>query len=152
MKKLIAASFLFFTLVSCSSAVQPIATAVPTFETLPSTIPVIVSTAMTEPGDILDPHGTPLQEWRGVPILPAAIAGQEFAEDNAYGFRANVTAKEVQDFYIETLTELGWRQPFNNPFDANGGRMTFRKEGSSVSITVTSSEDSVVVLLVMTLA
>ena len=153
MKKLVAANFLFFTLVSCSNAVQPTPAAVPTFDALLSIMPTETLPAMmTESGNILDPHGIPLQEWRGIPILPEAVAGQEFTEDNTYSFKANVTPKEVQDFYTKTLTELGWRQPFNNPFDANGGRMTFRREGNSISIIVTSSGDTVVVLLGMTLA
>lgn len=84
--------------------------------------------------------------------MPEAVTGQEFTPDNAYSFRVNTSAEEVQDFYIETLGELGWSQPFESSFDANGGMINFRKEGSSLTITVTPSEDSVVVLLVLVLA
>lgn len=84
--------------------------------------------------------------------MPDAVAGQEFSNDNAYSFRVNRTATEVQDFYTETLTDLGWSQPLDSSFDESGGTITFRKVGSSLSITVTASGDSVVVLLVMALA
>jgi hypothetical protein len=168
-KKLITASFLLLTLVACSNVAQLTPTAVPTFEPLPSVIPTetlqalsslpsttpaaeTITTAMPDPGDVLDPRGIPVREWRGIPIMPEAITGQEFGNNNAYSFKTNATAKEVQDFYTERLAELGWSQPLNSPFDANGGTMTFRKAGSSLAVTVASSEDSFVVLLVMTLA
>lgn len=125
-----------------------------TLQALPSAMPTLeaLASAMPDIGNILDPQGTPVQEWRGVPIMPQATAGQEFSENNTYSFKANVTAKEVQDFYNQQLTDLGWSQPFEVPFEEEGGLMVFRKEQSSLAITVTSSEGSVVVLLVMTLA
>ena len=33
---------------------------------------------MTEPEEVREPQATPMQEWRGIPIMPAAIAGPEF--------------------------------------------------------------------------
>lgn len=125
-----------------------------TLHVLPSSVPTLQSpgSAVPDSGDFLDPEGNPAQEWRGIPIMPEAVAGQEFPINNAYSFRAQVTAQEVQAFYDKRLIQLGWSQPFDSPFDENGGTMTFRKEGSSLAITVASSRDSVVVLLVMTLA
>ena len=84
--------------------------------------------------------------------MPEAIAGQEFTPDNAYSFRVDTTAEDVQNFYTETLSALGWSQPFESSSDTNGGTMTFRNVGSSLTITVTPSEDGLVVLLVMVLA
>ena len=107
---------------------------------------------MPNAGNILDPQGTPVREWRGIPILPEATLGQEFSEDNAYSFKAKITAENVQDFYGERLAELGWSQPFDDPFDAQGGMLVFRKEAASLAISVTSTDDSVVVLLVLTQA
>ena len=133
-----------------------IASAIPaeTLEALPSTVPTFeaLASAMPDIEHIFNPQGTPVEEWRGIPIMPAAVAGQDFSENNSYSFRANVTPKEVQDFYTQKLTELGWSQPFTFPFDANGGMMSFRKEQSSLQIIVTPSEGSVVVLLVMVMA
>jgi hypothetical protein len=114
--KLIIASFLLFTLVSCSSTVQETLAAVPTLEEQASPMP--------------DGKETPVQEWRGVPIMPDATAGLEFAVNNAYSFEVKASAQDVQDFYEERLTELGWSQPFDSPFDENGGTITFRKEQS----------------------
>jgi hypothetical protein len=133
-----------------------IASAIPveTLQALPSAMPTLeaLASAMPDIGNILNPQGTPVQEWRGVPIMSQAVAGQEFSENNTYSYKANITAKEVQDFYTQRLADLGWTQPFEVPFEEEGGLMVFRKEQSSLAITVTSSEGSVVVLLVMTLA
>ena len=166
MKKNILISLLLLTLLSCSNVAERMPANVPTLQALPASIPTttlqplpstastleLLSSAMPEPGAILDPRGTPVQEWRGIPIMPDAIAISENSADNIYSFRVNTTAREVQAFYSESLAALGWSQPFDTPFDEAGGTLVFRKEGSSLAITITPSEDSVIVLLVMTLA
>ena len=136
------------------AAASQIASAIPqeTLQALPSAIPTLQALASSLPdfGNMFDPQGTPVQEWRGIPILPEATAGQEFSENNTYSFKANVTAKDVQDFYTEKLEALGWNQPFSLPIQAEGGLLVFQKEQSSLAITITFSEGSVVVLLVIT--
>jgi hypothetical protein len=119
-----------------------------TLQALPSTVPTIEALA-TVFGDVLNPQGTPAQEWKGIPIMPQATAGQEFSENHTYSFKANVTTKEVQDFYNEKMTALGWNQPFSLPGGTEGGVMAFQKDNSILTITITSSEGSVVVLLTM---
>src|SRR5690349_10333768 len=123
-----------------------------TLQALPSAMPTLEALASSLPdfGNMFDPQGAPVQEWRGIPILPQAIAGQEFSENNTYSFKANVTAKEVQDFYNEKLASLGWSQPFSLPIESEGGLMVFRKDQDSLAVTITPSEGSVVVLLVIT--
>lgn len=81
--------------------------------------------------------------------MPQATAGQEFSENNSYSFKFTGTTKEVQDFYNERLTALGWTQPFSFPVEAEGGILTFQKENTTLLITVTASEGTVVVLLTM---
>jgi len=143
-------SFLLWTLVSCSNPVPPASTVMPaeTLKVLPASVPTLQALGSAVP----DPQEDPVQEWRGIPILPEAVAGQEFPVNNVYSFVTQVTPQEVQAFYDERLTQLGWSQPFDNSYNENGGTMTFRKEESSLAITVSSSGDSTVVLLVMTLA
>jgi hypothetical protein len=120
-----------------------------TLQALPSSVPTFEAIA-TQFGNFFDPQGTPVQEWQGIPIMPQATAGQEFSENNSYSFRAPVTLKEVQDFYNEKMTALGWNQPFNFPLEENGGIIVFQKEGSVLTLTLASSEGSVVVLLTLT--
>ena len=130
-----------------------IASAVPaeTLQALPSAIPSLeaLGSAMPNFENMFNPQGTPVQEWRGIPVMSQATTGQEFSENNTYSFKANVTVQDVQNFYKEQLTALGWSQPFDFPLEAEGGLMVFQKEDSTLTITVTSPEESVVVLLTM---
>lgn len=141
---------------------QSLATAIPieTLQALPSVIPMETLQALpsvaptfealaTDFGNLLNPQGTPVQEWKGIPIMSQATVGQEFTENNTYSFKANVTAKEVQDFYNEKLTALGWAQTFSFPGGGDAGFMSFQKDNSVLTITITSSDGSVVVLLTM---
>ena len=130
---------------------QALASAIPaeTLQALPSVAPTLQALA-TDFGNFFNPQGTPVTEWNGIPIMPQATAGQEFSENNTYSFKANVTTTEVQDFYDEHLTTLGWNQPFSIPVEAEGGILTFQKDNSTLLITITSSEGSVTVILTLT--
>ena len=119
-----------------------------TLQALPSALPTLEALATTF-GDVLNPQGTPVQEWNSIPIMPQATAGQEFSANNSYSFKANVTTQEVQDFYNEQLTTLGWDQPFRLPVEAEGGIIVFQKEGSTLTVTITASEGAVVVILTL---
>jgi hypothetical protein len=130
-----------------------IASAIPqeTLQALPSAIPSLeaLGSAMPDFENMFNPQGTPVQEWRGIPVMPQATAGQEFSDNNTYSFKTNVTVKEVQAFYNEKLVTLGWNQPFEFPMEEAGGIMVFQKDDSTLTITITSSEGSTVVLLTM---
>jgi len=119
-----------------------------TLQALPSAFPTIEALA-TAFGDVLNPQGTPVQEWNGIPIMPQATAGQEFSENNTYSFKGAMTVQEVQDFYSEQLTALGWNQPFSLPMEAEGGIIVFQKDNSTLTIAVTSAEGSTVVILTL---
>lgn len=120
-----------------------------TLEALPSSAPTIEALA-TQLGNTLNPQGTPVQEWRGVPVMPQATAGQEFAANNTYSFRVDATAQQVQDFYKESMKNLGWNESLNMPGGSEGGFMAFQKDNNLLSIVITPSDNSVVVLLTMT--
>jgi hypothetical protein len=117
-----------------------------TLQALPSAVPSLEALA-TNIGNMFDPQGTPVQDWNGIPIMPQAAAGQEFSANSSYSFRFTGTTQEVQDFYNEQLTALGWSQPFSFPVEAEGGILTFQKDATTLLITITASEGSVVVLL-----
>lgn len=119
-----------------------------TLEALPSAMPTVEALA-TDFGNSLDPQGTPVQEWRGIPIMPQAIAGQEFSETDTYSFRVNATPQDVQAFYNAELASRGWNQPLEMPVEAEGGFLFYDKENSFLSIFITADGDSVVVLLTL---
>lgn len=119
-----------------------------TLQALPSAAPTLGALA-TALGDITNPQGTPVQEWNGIPIMPQATVGQEFSDTNTYSFKANVTTTEVQAFYDQQLTALGWSQPFTIPVEEQGGILTFQKDNSTLLITITFSDGVATVLLTM---
>jgi hypothetical protein len=128
-----------------------IASAIPaeTLQALPSAIPSLeaLGSAIPDFENLFDPQGTPVQEWRGIPIMPQATAGEEFNENNTYSFRASATVQEVQQFYDQQLSGLGWNQPLDFPMPGEGGIMIYQKDDSTLTITVTPSDGTVVVLL-----
>ena len=81
--------------------------------------------------------------------MSQALAGEEFIQSDTYSFRVNATAQEVQSFYDEQLSALGWTQPFEIPLEAEGGFLIFQKENSTLTIFITPSEGSLVVLLTL---
>lgn len=106
-------------------------------------------TSMPDVENVFNPQGTPLQEWKGIPIMPQATAGQEFAGKGAYSFKAEVTQKDVQDFYSQKLIALGWKQPYDIPSEGDAGLMIFQKGNNTLSISITSSEGSSVIILTL---
>ena len=112
-----------------------------TLQALPSAIPDIEN--------FFDPQGTPVSEWKGIPIMSQATAGQEFNE-NTYSFKASVTVQEAFDFYSEQMISLGWSQSISMPASDAGGLLLFSKEDALLTITITAIEGSTVVLLAIT--
>jgi len=131
---------------------ESIATAIPveTLKALPSTIPMetlqALPSALPDFENYFNPQGTPVSEWNGIPIMSQATAGQEF-NTTTYSFKASVTVKEVQDFYNAQMTDLGWKQPFSMPAEGEGALMMFQKESSVLAITITSVDNSTIVIL-----
>ena len=130
-------------------SVIPTITPAQTLEALPSVAPTFQALA-TDIGNVLNPQGTPVQEWKGVPIMPQATVGQEFNENNTniYSFKANVKGQEVQDFYKEKLKALGWKQT-EMPGGSDSAIMLFDKDNNNLVITIIPTDTSVTVLLAL---
>ena len=111
-----------------------------TLEALPS--------AMPDVSQYTNPVGTPVSQWNDIPIMPQAAAGQEFS-DSVYSFRVDASVDDVQAFYKDGLTTLGWKQDLSAQGGANGGLMFFTKDTNLLTITITQADEGglVVVLL-----
>jgi hypothetical protein len=120
-----------------------------TIEALPSLAPTLEAFASQLPdfGDWFNPQGTPVSEWNGIPVMPQAVTGQEFADNNTYSFRVEATIEEARAFYDAQLPSLGWTSFFNMPADANGSVQVFQKDDNILTITMAEVEGSVVVIL-----
>ena len=135
------------------SLATQIATQVPvgTLESLPSMVPSLEALASQLPnfGDMFNPQGTPVSEWREVPIMPQATAGQEFADTNTYSFKTDASLTEVQDYYKTELEKLGWSSMFNMPGDTAGSVQVFQKDNQILTITITDLDGTAVVILTL---
>ena len=166
LNKIISITILVLFILACNFVTQPVrdvqeiaktaesfASAIPleTLQALPSAAPTFqaLASALPDFGNYFNPEGTPVEIWRDIPIMSQATAGQEFTDTNTYSFKAAVTAEEVQDFYNEKLTGLGWSQPFSVPGQSNGAIMVFQKDSTTLTITVVPSDSSVVVVLTL---
>jgi hypothetical protein len=133
---------------------ESIATTIPieTLRALPSAIPMetleALPSVMPDFDNYFNPQGTPVSEWNGIPIMSQATAGQEF-NTTTYSFKASVTVKEVQDFYDAQMTDLGWKQPFSMPAEGEGALMIFQKDSHILTITITSVDNSTIVILTL---
>src|SRR5215216_1657274 len=114
---------------------------VSTLEALPS--------AMPDFEGFFNPEGTPVSEWKGIPIMSQATAGEEFKDSNTYSFKVNAKVKEVQDFYTTELTKLGWSSSFSMPGNDNVAVQLYQKDNDLLTVTITDVNGSVVVVLTM---
>jgi len=125
-----------------ASTAEAIATANPvsvsTLEALPSSLPNV--------SQYFNPTGTPVSTWNDIPIMTQATAGQEFNK-NTYSFKADAAPTDVQTFYTDQLKSLGWSTTFSAQGGGQGGVMLFTKDSNLLTITITSSDKGVVVLL-----
>jgi len=136
------------------SGAQDLASTAEAFATaLPSGIPEIEGLpdipGMPDVTEFLNPSGAPASEWRGIPIMPEATAGEEF-DPNTYSFKvAGATGLDVEEFYDAQLEALGWSSPVRTNVGTDGGYMLFTKGTSALSIMVIKPEGELVVLLIV---
>lgn len=135
------------------SLATQISTQVPaeTFEALPSMVPSLeaIASQFPDPGKFINPQGTPISEWKGIPVMPQATAGEEFVDSSIYSYKVDASIEEVQQYYKTELEELGWQSFFNMPSDSGGSVQVYQKEGSVLTITVIDTQGNIVVMLSM---
>lgn len=121
-----------------------------TLEALPSMAPSLeaLGTGMPDFQGYFDPQGTPVFEWKGVPVMPQATAGQEFPEGSTYSYKVDATVKEVQDYYNTELEKLGWTSTFNMPGGEDVAVQVYQKDNNFLTVSVmTNVSREVVVIL-----
>ena len=137
-----------------ANTAEAIASAVPfeTLQALPSAFPMetleAMPSVMPEIGDILNPQGEPVAEWKGVPVMPQATAGQEQDAYN-YSFKYEGAVKDATDFYNDQMGKLDWSPMISMPGDANGAVLVFQKGSQILTITVAKVDASVIVILTL---
>jgi hypothetical protein len=152
-KKPIAANLLLLLLLTaCSNSIQttPITLPTLTLSVVPTLIPTNTSlppTEKTEAVSALVPEGQPASEWKGIPIMPNAIAGE--GDEESYVFTVKATSQQVQEYYQLELGKLGW-QPFATGTGNSSSLilMFTNNDSTTLTISVIAKGDEVLVLLV----
>ena len=106
-----------------------------------------LSTLMANPsfvpgGNPLDPQSPPLTEWKGIPIMPSASAGDDV--DMVYSFKVDASDAEIKEFYQKNLEDLGWKMDFDM-----SSILLFSKDNQTLTITIMPSEGGTIVLLTL---
>ena len=149
-------SLFALTLSACSTVEQPNPTLVPTaapivLPTLTLTITLgntpLLPTSTPDAVTGLNPEGQPTSEWKGIPIMPGAIAGSGDAD--GYVFTIKATSQQIQDYYQLELGKLGWQLMTKG--DGNSSTMlSFTNNASAMlSISILTKGDEALVLLTM---
>jgi len=137
---------------SIHSTVEAAATSIPaTVEAVTTSIPSIEPSLPGIPdiSGFLDPTGTPAGEWNGIPIMPQALAGQEFTK-STYGYKVPVMDQaEIETFYDQRLGALGWKSEFTASTGQHGGFLVFDKDSKILTVTVTERDQGLLVLLIL---
>ena len=130
-----------------------IATEIPagTLEALPSALPSLEALATNMPNiqGFMNPTSAPVSEWKGIPVMPQATAGQEDTNSSTYTYKADATVKDAQDYYTTQLQNLGWSSYLNMPGDANGSIQIYHKDNNILTVTIIEQEGKVLVILAM---
>ncbi len=98
---------------------------------------------------MMNPQGQPVADWNGIPVMPQAIAGQQFS-DNSYSYKVPASISDVQTFYTQKMKDLGWESLFNTELSSEGGLLIFQKDSDTVTFTVlpdTNDSANVIVMI-----
>lgn len=156
MKQVITTSLLLLMLSACSEFIQPSSTPIPTFTLTvapilsPTSIPTLTAVYPSETPDVVSelvPKGQPASEWKGIPIMPGAIAGA--GDEEGYVFTVRATPQQVQDYYQLELAKLGWQ--LNAQGDGTSSRVLIFMNSASTTLTISiiAKGEDVLVLLVV---
>ncbi len=104
---------------------------------------------MGDYGNLLDPIGEPVKTWRDIPVMPQAVAGQEFPDVFTYSYRVLASMDEVTQFYEQTLKDLGWQSMFSMPSSGEGAILMYTNQDATLIITISSAlgKEGLVVML-----
>lgn len=146
-------------LITACSALSPVPTPTPThtFTPIPSDtpLPTLTSTATNTPQptqteDVLSslrPVGTPQSAWKGIPIMPGALAGS--ADDDSYNFTIQATADEIQSYYESELSKSSWTLMASGAGDTGALMLIFNNGAPPLmTISIIPDGDLMIVLIV----
>jgi hypothetical protein len=148
-KKIRTACFMILVLLlsGCGGNAEPTNDALASFTPIPFEevdTPEVVATDVVAS---LVPHGQPLSEWNGIPIMPGAIEGE--GDASSYRFTTTASWVEIQAFYASQLSQLGW-ELLGSAEGKNGAVMLIFDGGEkTVSVSIVPNGETSIVVIVM---
>ena len=125
----------------------PTDTPVPTATSTSTPKPKPTLTATLDVVSVILPVGTPISEWKGIPIMPGAINGG--GDEKGYTFTIKTNAESIQAFYETELGKMGFNLFAVGEDTGNDSIMLMFMKGSElVSISIIPSGDLMLVLIV----
>ena len=97
------------------------------------------------PDNPFDPQSPPLAEWKGIPIMSQATAGEE--TEGMYVYKIAAATQEIQDFYKAQLPGLGWEESFSMPMEGTA-ILLYAKGNQVLSITIMPTEGSDTIVMI----
>jgi hypothetical protein len=117
-----------------STEISPFETSIPDGSAIPNI-----------PGNIFDPQSPPLSEWKGIPVMPQASAGEE--SEGMYIYKIAAALQEIQDYYSAQLLSLGWESSFSMPLEGTA-ILLYTKGNQVLSITIMPTEGSDTIVMI----
>ncbi len=85
------------------------------------------------------PKGTPMASWKGIPVMPGAVAGVD--DGDTYLFTTKASADEVRAYYEKELKKQGWSE-FGLGDDSTPSVLLFFQKGDElITIGIVDSGD-----------
>lgn len=132
---------------ACAANTQPTAAPLSSFTPIPFEDVDTPESVATDVVASLVPHGQPLSEWNGIPIMPGAIEGE--GDANSYRFSTTASWVEIQAFYASQLSQLGW-ELLGSAEGKNGAVMLIFDGGEkTVSVSIVPNGETSIVVIVM---
>lgn len=122
----------------------PTATLPPAPTEKPTQAP-LAPTQTVDVAAMLQPQGTPAADWKGIAIMPGALAGQD--DGSSYTFTIQATPAEIQSFYEENLGPLGWEVFASGAGDTGAAMLIFMKGDAMITFAVLPQADGISVVL-----
>lgn len=128
----------------CASSAKP--TSVTSLPIVAGTVaPLTAPTAISDLLATLVPHGQPISEWNGIPIMSSALDGE--GDTEAYRFTTAASREQIEGFYNQELLKLGWERLGSSEGEAGAVIIIFSKGDSNVSISIFPKDDVFIVMI-----
>ncbi len=108
-------------------------------------------TPTDEPFTLPLPSGDPVSEWKGIPIMPGALAGEESNAGGKANYTFTITGdvQTVQDYYTTELTKLGWSAFATGQGESGLALLIFMKGTDLLTLSIIVADEDAGLILVL---